>query len=54
VFVNGRYAGTAPVDFLEVPAGRNDVQVRDGMIVLADGLLTMPRGKTVEMRVRHP
>ncbi len=42
VFINGRYVGTAPVDSVKVPAGKNDIQVRDGADVLATGILTMP------------
>ncbi len=54
VFLNGRYAGTAPLDALEVPSGRNDLEVRDGMVVLAQGRLSMPRGGELELTVRHP
>lgn len=54
VFVNGRYVGTAPLEYFSIPSGRNDVQVRDGMIVLAEGLLSVPRGKTLDMTVQHP
>lgn len=54
VFVNGRYAGTAPLEGIEVPAGKNDVQVRDGKDVLATGLLTVPKGASMVATVRHP
>ncbi len=54
VFVNGRYAGTAPLEYYSIPSGKNDIQIRDGMIVLAEGLLAVPRGKTLTMTVRHP
>src|SRR5262245_25069469 len=39
VFLNGRYVGTAPVNGVELPSGKNDLQVRDGADVLATGLL---------------
>lgn len=54
LFINGRYAGTAPLTGKEIPAGKNDIQVRDGMIVLAEGLLTVPKGGTLTVTVRHP
>ncbi|MCH9684784.1 MAG: hypothetical protein K0V04_25335 [Deltaproteobacteria bacterium] len=53
VFVNGRYIGTAPVDGVEVPAGKNDLQVRDGAVVLANGLLKVPKDSSVSITVRH-
>lgn len=54
LFINGRYAGTAPLDGIEIPAGKNDIQVRDGATVIASGVLTVPReGKVVAtVRVR--
>jgi len=54
VFINGRYAGTAPLDGTPIPSGKNHVQVRDGMIVLSDGLLTVPRGGVLRATVNHP
>jgi hypothetical protein len=54
VFINGRYAGTAPLDGTSIPSGKNNVQVRDGMIVLSDGLLTVPRGGILRATVNHP
>ncbi len=54
VFLNGRYVGTVPLDAVEVPSGRNDIEIRDGMIVLAMGRLSMPRGGQLELTVRHP
>jgi len=53
VFLNGRYVGTAPVSGVEVPAGKNDLQVRDGADVLATGLLEVPKGASVSVTVRH-
>jgi hypothetical protein len=54
LFVNGRYAGTAPLDSVEILAGKNDIQVRDGEYVLTKGLLTVPGGASVTVTVRHP
>jgi hypothetical protein len=53
VFLNGRYAGTAPLTAVEIPRGKNDLQVRDGATVLASGLLTVPPGGDVEVAVAH-
>ncbi len=54
VFVNGRYAGTAPVQGIAVPRGKNDIQVRDGAQILADGALVVPAGASLTVTVRHP
>lgn len=52
LFINGRYAGTAPLQGIEIPAGKNDLQVRDGSSVLATGVLTVPREGAVVVTVR--
>ncbi len=54
VFINGRYAGTAPLEGIEIPTGKNDVQIRDGADVLATGVMTVPKGSDVIAVVRHP
>ena len=54
LFVNGRYAGTAPLSGISVPAGRNDLQVRDGATVLSQGVLTVPKGGSLSIAVNHP
>ncbi len=54
IFVNGRYAGTAPVSGVSVPGGRSDLQVRDGSTVLSSGVLTVPKGASVDITVKHP
>jgi hypothetical protein len=54
VFINGRYAGTAPLDGVALPSGKNDIQIRDGAEVLAQGLLTVPKGGRLSATVRHP
>jgi hypothetical protein len=53
VFLNGRYVGTAPVSGVELPTGKNDLQVRDGAEVLASGLLDVPKDASVSVTVRH-
>lgn len=53
VFLNGRYVGTAPVNDVEIPSGKNDLQVRDGADVLATGVLDVPKGASVSITVRH-
>ena len=53
VFLNGRYVGTAPVSGVELPSGKNDLQVRDGADVLATGVLDAPKGASVSVTVRH-
>ena len=54
IFVNGRYAGTAPLEGIEIPSGKNDIQVRDGSEVLATGVLGVSGGSNVIAVVRHP
>lgn len=53
VFVNGRFVGTAPVSGVEIPSGKNDIHVRDGASVLANGLLDVPKSADVSVTVRH-
>lgn len=54
VFVDGRYVGTAPLSDLSLGAGKHDLQVRDGAKILAEGVLTVPKGTSVRVNVRHP
>lgn len=54
LFVNGRYAGTAPLSGISIASGRNDVQVRDGATVLSSGVLTVPKGGSLDITVAHP
>lgn len=54
LFINGRYAGTAPLSGISVPSGRNDLQVRDGSTVLSQGVITVPKGGSLSITVRHP
>lgn len=54
VFIDGRYVGTAPLDSLSLGAGKHDLQVRDGAKILAEGVLTVPKGANVRVNVRHP
>ena len=53
VFVDGRYLGTAPLTSVSMTPGKHDVQVRDGQRVLAEGVLTVPKGGTLDITVRH-
>ena len=53
VFLNGRFVGTAPVSGVSVPSGKNDLHVRDGEDVLANGTLTVGKGTSVSVTVRH-
>lgn len=53
VFVDGRYAGTAPLQGLSLLPGKHDVQVRDGQKILAEGVLTVPKGGSLQITVRH-
>jgi len=54
VFLNGRYVGTAPLSAVTVPNGRNEIEIRDGMVVLASGRLSMPSGGVITLTVRAP
>lgn len=54
VFVNGRYAGTAPLSSIAMPGGPSDVQVRDGATVISTGVLWVPKSASVSVTVRHP
>lgn len=53
IFVDGRYAGTAPNSTMSLPPGKHDVQVRDGQKILAEGVLTVPKGGSLQVTVRH-
>jgi hypothetical protein len=52
VFINGRYAGTAPLSGVSLLPGKHDVQVRDGDRILAEGVLTVPKGGSLQVVVR--
>lgn len=54
VFVDGRFAGIAPLSSLELGPGKHDIQVRDGSKILAEGVITIPKGATVKATVRYP
>ncbi len=54
IFINGRYAGTAPLEGVEIPSGKNDLQIRDGSEVLSSGVLTVAKGADVIAVVRYP
>ncbi len=54
VFIDGRYVGTAPVNDISLTPGDHDLQVRDGGKILAEGVITMPKGGSLRATVRHP
>jgi hypothetical protein len=54
LFVNGRYAGTAPLSSVPIAAGKNDIQVRDGVTVIASGTLVVGKGASVTLTAKHP
>ena len=45
---------TAPLSSIPIPAGPNDIQVRDGATVISTGVLWVPKGASVGVTVRHP
>ena len=53
VFIDGRFAGVAPLDNYYLEPGAHDLQVRDGNRVLAEGVLTVPAGTDVSITVNH-
>ncbi|MCB9755668.1 MAG: hypothetical protein H6713_37535 [Myxococcales bacterium] len=54
VFLDGRYVDTAPLKSYEIEAGKHDIQVRDGDIILAEGVLRIPSKTDVRITVVHP
>jgi hypothetical protein len=54
LFVNGRYAGTAPVDNVRLPRGKNDIRIQDGETVVATGVLIVPSNATIDMKIKAP
>lgn len=54
VFIDGRFVGVAPVADVTLGPGKHDVQVRDGDRILAEGVITIPKGASVKATVRHP
>lgn len=53
VFVDGRYAGSAPDTSMSLTPGKHDIQIRDGQKILAEGVLTVPKGGDLQVTVRH-
>lgn len=53
VFIDGRYAATAPNSTLSLTPGKHDIQVRDGQKILAEGVLTVPKGGSLVVTIRH-
>lgn len=54
VFIDGRFAGVAPVNGIELGPGKHDVQVRDGGKILVEGTLNIPKGANVKATVKYP
>ncbi len=52
MFVDGFYVGSAPFSNLELPGGMHDVQFRDQATLIAWGVLEIPAGSTLTLRVR--
>jgi len=53
VFLDGRYAGVAPLNSFSLPPGSHEIQVRDGSRVLAEGSLKFPAGETVQLSISY-
>lgn len=54
VFIDGRFLGVAPLTNVELGPGKHDIQVRDGSKILAEGVITIPKGSAVKATVTHP
>jgi len=53
VFLDGRYAGVAPLSSFSLPPGSHEIQVRDGNRILAEGSLSFPAGESVELSISY-
>lgn len=54
VFLDGRFLSTAPIEGYEITPGKHDIQIRDGDIILAEGVIKIPSKTTVKITVQHP
>jgi hypothetical protein len=54
VFIDGRFVGVAPIGSISLTPGKHDLQIRDGSKILAEGVITIPKGSTVRTTVRYP
>ena len=54
VFIDGRFAGVAPLSGVELGPGKHDVQVRDGSKILVEGVINIPKGANVKATVKYP
>ena len=54
MFIDGRFAGVAPLSGVELGPGKHDVQVRDGSKILVEGVLNIPKGASVKATVKYP
>ncbi|HFE43892.1 MAG TPA: hypothetical protein ENJ18_00145 [Nannocystis exedens] len=53
VFLDGRYAGIAPLRSFSLSPGSHEIQVRDGNRILAEGSLAFPEGESVEISINY-
>jgi hypothetical protein len=53
VFLDGRFAGVAPVNNFSLPPGSHEIQVRDGNRILAEGVLSFPAGESASIEIRY-
>jgi hypothetical protein len=54
LFVNGRYVATTPLGApIRMPAGKNDIHIRSGRQRVAKGVLTVPPGQPMRVKVRY-
>jgi len=54
LFVNGRYAGTSPIEEpVPIPAGKNDIHIRSGRELVTKGVLTVPPDQPMRVKVRR-
>lgn len=53
VFLDGRYAGIAPLQSFSLTPGSHEIQVRDGNRILAEGSLAFPEGESVTLSISY-
>ncbi len=53
VFIDGRFVAVAPLSSHSLSPGKHHIQVRDGMLVLTEGVLTVPSGASLDVTVAH-
>ncbi|MCA9636208.1 MAG: hypothetical protein KC420_09305 [Myxococcales bacterium] len=54
VFLDGRFAGVAPLSSFSIEPGSHEIQVRDGNRILAEGVVTFNNpGESVKLEIHH-